>query len=96
MALTGKQKQFLRAAAHKLKPVITVGNSGVSESVIAEFASTIAHHELIKAKIGAGERLERDQLIATLAQSCGAELVQVIGRTAVFYKRAEIPKLALP
>lgn len=96
MALNGKQKQFLRAAAHKLKPVISVGNGGVSESVMAEFVTTIAHHELIKAKIGAGDRLERDKLITALAQRCGAELVQVIGRTAVFYRRAETPKLVLP
>jgi len=96
MALTGKQKQFLRAAAHKLKPVIMVGNGGVSDSVVAEFATTIAHHELIKAKIAAGDHTERDQLIATLAQRGEAEVVQVIGRIAVFYRRAETPKLVLP
>ena len=54
MALNPKQRQFLKAEAHALNPVVLLGSDGLSENVIKEIASSIDHHELIKIKLNAG------------------------------------------
>jgi RNA-binding protein len=46
MELNEHQKKFLRGLGHQLKPVIIVGEAGLSDSLLAEFESTLAHHEL--------------------------------------------------
>ena len=46
--VTGKQKKYLKGLAHKLNPVVMVGNNGVSEAVLKEINATLAAHELIK------------------------------------------------
>src|SRR5512140_2177054 len=51
MALTTKQKQFLKGLAHSLAPVVRVGRGGVSESVIQETKNSLLAHELIKVRI---------------------------------------------
>jgi RNA-binding protein len=41
MKLSESQKKFLRGLGHPLKPVIIVGESGLSESLLAEYESTL-------------------------------------------------------
>ena len=97
MSLTASQKRYLRGLAHALKPVIQVGNKGISDSLIAEFSGALEHHELIKVRLGGDDRSERAGQIERLAGQSGAELIQSIGKVATFYRRnEEAPKLALP
>ena len=97
MALTEPQKKLLRGLGHQLKPVITVGDSGLTPSLLKEFAATIAHHELIKVRVRAGDRQTRDAIIAELCGSESTQLVTRIGNVALIYKRnEEKPKIPLP
>jgi RNA-binding protein len=97
MSLSSSQKRYLRGLAHSLKPVIMVGNKGVSDALIAEFSIALDDHELIKVKLAGDDREERAAQIAKLADAAHAELVQSIGKVACFYRRnADKPKLALP
>ncbi len=48
MNLSNKQKQFLKAKAHELKPIILLGGNGLTEGVMAEIDLALEHHELIK------------------------------------------------
>ena len=97
MSLTNSQRRYLRGLAHDLKPVIQLGGKGVTPSLLAEFESSLAHHELIKVKIPAEDRADFAQIAQLLADESKAELVQTIGRTAVYYRRnADEPRLALP
>jgi len=77
----------LKALAHKLKPIVTVGQHGMKDSINDELAIAIDFHQLVKVKINVGDRDVRDTLIAELAKTHKAELVQKIGNVAVFYKR---------
>lgn len=86
MALSMQQKKYLRGIAHHLKPVIIIGQHGLSEGLMNELNSTLDHHELIKIKIAAGEREERKEIINTVCQTMGAELVQAIGKIFVIYR----------
>jgi RNA-binding protein len=86
MPLKASQKKNLRAKAHHLKPLVTVADKGLSESVVAEIERTLNDHELIKVKLR-GDRETRKQWALDIAEKCSAELVQSIGQVACFYKR---------
>jgi len=86
MALSESQKKHLRGLGHRLKPVVTVGDAGLSNSVMQEFNSTISHHELIKVRIRAASRENRDALIDELCQLGSGNLIQRIGNVALIYR----------
>lgn len=86
MTLNESQKKHLRGLGHALKPVVTVGDSGLSESVLAEFESTLKHHELIKVRVRVGDRAARDEIIETLCSDSAANLIQRIGNVALLYR----------
>ena len=98
MALGESQKKYLRGMGHGLKPVVMVGDAGLTEAVRAEFERSLEHHELIKVRVKVGDRDERDRIIASLCDSANAELVQRIGNMALLYrenpekKRIQLPR----
>jgi RNA-binding protein len=87
MALTEQQKKTLRGLGHTLKPVILVGSGGLSRSLLEELERSLEHHELMKVKVSAGDRTQRDALIAELCQHSGAELVQRVGNVGLLFRR---------
>jgi RNA-binding protein len=97
MTLSEPQKKYLRGRGHDLKPVITVGDAGLSASLMAEYESTIAHHELIKVRVRAGDRSMRDAIIDELCASGSAELIQRVGNVALIYREnADEKKIIIP
>jgi len=96
MPLTTKQNQHLRGLAHKLKPVVIIGGNGLTETVMEEIKIAIAHHELIKVKVAAGERDERQAIIENITTECDCHHVQTIGRIGIFYKPSEEKKITIP
>lgn len=86
MNLSEHQKKFLRGLGHQLKPLVMVGDAGLSEPVLAEFESTLDHHELIKVRVRVGDREARDAIIGRLCATSKAELVQRIGNVALLYR----------
>lgn len=85
MALNSKQRQFLKAQAHTLNPVVLLGADGLSENVIKEIDSSIEHHELIKIKLNAGDG--RKEQAQEAADAVHAELVNVVGRVAILFRQ---------
>ena len=51
MRLTNNQKKHLRSLAHDLRPIVMVGQQGLSDAVLAELESTMIKHELLKIKV---------------------------------------------
>ncbi|MDR9435775.1 MAG: ribosome assembly RNA-binding protein YhbY [Thiohalophilus sp.] len=96
MSLTSSQKKFLRQRAHHLKPVVIIGQHGLGENVLGEIDNALAYHELIKVRVNAADREERQQLIEQISEHSRAEQVQLIGHVAVFYRPADEPKIQLP
>ena len=88
MPLTGKQRRQLRALGHHLDPVVIVGQSGVTEGVIAAVQQALHDHELIKVKINEGPET-RQEAAQKLAEGTGAELAQLLGRTALLFKKRD-------
>jgi RNA-binding protein len=97
MQLTEKQKKHLRGLAHDLKPIIHVGNSGVSAGLSAELNQTLEHHELVKIKLRVGDRKACNVAIDAMLASTKASLIASIGNTAILYRRREKnPGIELP
>jgi RNA-binding protein len=96
MPLNIRQKKSLRQQAHARKPVVTVGNQGLSAAVLAEIRIALRAHELLKIKLPAGEREARAALLAQICRDTEAEPVQLIGRVAIIYRPSDKPKIQLP
>ncbi len=78
-------KKKLRAEAHTLKPVVIIGQSGLTAAVLAEIEQALNSHELIKVKIRA-EREERKLISEKICTGTRAELIQAIGQVTVIYR----------
>ncbi len=92
MPTNSKQRKELKAKAHHLKPVIRIGQHGVSEGVVAETHLALDTHELIKVQIQQGERKERHSAIETLCQQTNAELIHSIGKVFIIYRQCKEKK----
>ncbi len=91
MSLSPEQRREYRAIAHNLKPVIIVGDKGLTENLQEELERALNDHELIKIKVASQDREGRQEAIRTLCESSGAEVVQTIGKIAVIMRRAKKP-----
>lgn len=97
LKITEKQKRHLRALGHTLKPVVIIGAHGYTDSVRTELDMSLRHHELLKVRVGAGERETRDLIITQLCLDMQALLVQRIGHIALIYRpNATKPRITLP
>ncbi|PAV48004.1 ribosome assembly RNA-binding protein YhbY [Pseudomonas sp. HAR-UPW-AIA-41] len=91
MALTQEQKKQFKSIGHHLKPVLIVAENGLSEGVVAELERALNDHELIKVQFRITEREDRRALIDEISRVGRCELVQVIGKMALLYRRNPKP-----
>ena len=97
MTITSAQKRFLRSKAHHLKPVVMVGQHGLSENIMNEVNLALDAHELIKVKLSVGDREEKKVILGEIISNSKAELIQSIGHVAVLFRRNhKKPKIELP
>jgi RNA-binding protein len=78
-------KKRLRTEAHSHKPVIMIGQAGLTPAVLAEIEIALDCHELLKVRIRA-EREDRKTISDEIITATGAELIQMIGQIAVLYR----------
>ena len=95
--IAAAQKRYLRGLAHDLKPLILVGNKGVTDALLAELDLVLERHELVKVKVAAEDREARDAWIEDIAARANAALIQRIGHIATMYRPSrEKPQIVLP
>ncbi|QIW10639.1 ribosome assembly RNA-binding protein YhbY [Francisella sp. LA112445] len=82
-----KQQQKLKAQAHSLKPVVLMGEKGLTENVMLEIDLALASHELIKVKAGRLPKEEKQQIATEIVKATKSELVQIIGNILVLYRK---------
>lgn len=87
MSLSKNQEKFLRQIAHHYKPVLWIGQNGLSDALYKELEQALDFHELIKIKLRALDKDARDVMITELCEHVGAFLVQKIGNIIVIYRR---------
>jgi RNA-binding protein len=95
--LNKQQKKHLKTLAHTLKPVVIIGTKGLSESVLSEIDQALTHHELLKIRVNAADREDRQAMIERIGQALQTELISRIGHIATFYRRnPEQSKISFP
>ena len=85
--MTPAERKALKARAHKLDPVVTIGGKGLTDAVVAEIDFALKAHELIKVRAGAMDRDEREVAMSAICARTGAEGVQHIGKIFVLYRK---------
>ena len=96
MAITGKQKRYLRSLAHKQRVIVTVGTKGVTDDLLDELNTALDHHELLKIRLPASSKTQHKTLLQSICTATDSELVQVIGHTGVIFRPADPSKISLP
>ena len=95
--MTGKQKRYLRALAHPLKPVVNLGKQGFSQETRREIEVQLLDHELIKLKVLDNCPFTKKECADELSRAKSLEVVQVIGKTLVLYcPHPDEPEIELP
>jgi RNA-binding protein len=84
--MKGSERADLRAEAHHLSPTVHVGHQGITPSLIQSLDDALRTHELVKVKLAKVSDTTPKVAAGNLAASTGSEVIQVIGRTATFYR----------
>ncbi|MBW2426445.1 MAG: ribosome assembly RNA-binding protein YhbY [Deltaproteobacteria bacterium] len=93
--LDGAERRHLRGLAHPLKPVVIVGEGGLSEAVLRALDEALERHELVKVRLRQPQDKKRSA--RELAEASGAALCGLVGHTVVLYRpHPEKPKIELP
>ena len=92
--LGGAQRRRLRGLAHSLRPIIFIGEAGLSEAALKALDEALDQHELVKVRLR--QPPDKKAVAAALAESSGAALCGVVGHTVVLYRpHPETPKINL-
>lgn len=85
--ITKDDLRQLRALGHHKEPIVQVGKEGVTEGLVLAASRALLDHELVKIRISTEAPEDRETTALSLAEQTKATLVQVLGRTALLYKR---------
>ena len=86
MALTSKQRAFLKKKAHELDPLVRIGKDGITDSLIQSILEAIDSRELLKVKILQNCDKEKDEVLEELSKCNEFEVVGIIGRTIILFR----------
>ena len=91
--LTPVERSALRAEAHALKPVVIIGEAGLTPSVIKEISASLDSHGLIKVRVFGDDREMRNEIYENICTELQAHPVQHIGKLLVIYRpKVEVAK----
>jgi RNA-binding protein len=80
-------RRALRGHGHGLAALVQIGKAGVTDAVVKQLYQALADHELVKVKVAAESPLDRFAAAERLGAEPGVNVVQVIGRVILLYKR---------
>lgn len=97
MAITSKQRAYLRGLAMNEETIVQIGKGGITDNLVMSVCDALKARELVKGKVLESSMLTAAEACAELCERCGAEGVQIIGTKFVLYKRNEKePRIELP
>lgn len=86
LTLTARERQALKARAHALEPLLQIGQSGLTDRMVAEIDRTLTAHELIKVKVKTEDRDSREALCTAICERTGSAAVQRVGHVLVLWR----------
>lgn len=87
--LNSKQRAELRGMANTLEPIFQVGKGGVNDQLIRQVDETLEKRELIKLTTLETSPESSSEAADKIAESVGADVVQVIGRKFILYRKSK-------
>ena len=91
--LEGFQKRYLRGLAHGMKPVVLVGQKGLTHSLAVSIEEALDAHELIKVRfLDLKEKAGKKALGEAIEERSGSEMVGMTGHTAIFFRQQADPE----
>lgn len=87
--INSKQRAFLRAMANKLDSTFQIGKSGISQQVLNQYDEILIAREIVKSNVLKSCDEAPRTLADSIAASIGAQVVSVIGRKFVLYRKSE-------
>ncbi|MFA5370942.1 MAG: YhbY family RNA-binding protein [Sideroxydans sp.] len=96
LSLSVAQRLEFKARAHALKPVVIIGNAGLTPAVLDEIERSLKSHDLLKIKVMHDEREVREAMLQEICTLLKAGAVQHIGKTLVIYRPLETPIAKAP
>jgi RNA-binding protein len=91
--IRGKRARELRGLGHGLNPAVSIGKAGITSSICAELDRMFGLTPLLKVRLVGVEGTERKELAEEVAAAARADIVQLIGKMLLLFKRDE-PKVA--
>jgi RNA-binding protein len=92
--LSPAERRALRARAHQLHPVVSIGNHGLTPAVLHEIDVNLAAHELVKVRVFDADRDQRELLFAQVCSELDAAPVQHLGRILTLWRPSPAPQAA--
>ena len=86
LKLTPAERSELRSQAHGLKPVVMIGDAGLTPAVMKEIDAGLDVHGLIKVRVFGDDREARVAMYETICAELGAAPIQHIGKLLVVYR----------
>ena len=91
--LKGYQKKYLKGIVHGMKPLVFVGQKGLSPMVTKAVDESLEKHELIKVKfIDFKEKNQKEEISGAIEKETASELVGMVGHVAIFYRQQKDPE----
>jgi putative YhbY family RNA-binding protein len=84
--LSSAERRALRARAHHIRSFTTIGEAGITRVALDEIERRLRSHELIKVRVLAGDRQERERMLGEICCALHAHPVQHIGRILVLFR----------
>jgi RNA-binding protein len=94
--LSPLQRKALKARAHRLAPVVLIGDKGLTDAVMKEIDISLRAHELIKVRIASDDRVQREAALGSICEALDAAAVQHIGKIVVVYRENPPPPPSPP
>jgi len=89
--LTSQERSALRAAAHPLRPVVWIGDKGLSPAVLKEIDAMLSAHALIKVRVAGHERAERETMLEAICTQLSCAAVHHLGKTLILHRPVAAP-----
>lgn len=86
LELTSKERSALRSAAHPLKPVVLIGDNGLTEAVLKEIDASLTVHGLIKVRVAGDDRQARIDMLSQICDTLSCANINHVGKTLILYR----------
>lgn len=91
--LTGSQAKYLRSLAHGLKPIVFIGQKGITDALVKSVEVAFDRHELIKIKfVDFKEKKQKKEMATAIEKKTGSLMAGIIGHVAILYKKHVDPE----